>query len=299
MGLRFVHPKNLVHIFYLNCRNLILMNVNTILCEELTAATFGRQNLLGANFSDSITAPEFPYLLHTTFFTLINLEVGESARKIELELILNEVSSFKQSINGPENSEKNFNVRIAWSSLDILLKSTGNMELRVSVDGALYSQKWKVLTGPASLRANSGALPPALLIDSRLVGKNPLNQLLAEARNEILIADQFVTLDFLQELLSDKAKNLRVRIITNETRGFNKEEAKKLMANFSNLEIRFDRLFHDRLVCRDSEEVYVFGASLKDILHGRVSFFQRLFDHQQTVSTLALLNECWEKAAQI
>ena len=271
------------------------MNVNTFLCEEVTDATFGRQNLLASNLSDTVTAPQFPYLLHTTFFTLVGLLAGETARKIDLVLLLNGEQKFFQSIDGPSQSDKSFNIRIAWSQLEVLLECEGSMEIRVTVDGEVHSQVWTVVNGPAALRARSSGLASVLLIDANSKAANPLTHLLDETRNEIFIADQYVTQDFLRELMNGQAKRLQVKVLT-QAKLYANGAAENLMSDFPNLEIRFDRLFHDRLVVRDWEEAYVFGASLKDLFHGRVSFFQRIFDRHQTAKTIALLSDCWAKA---
>jgi hypothetical protein len=49
-------------------------------------------------------------------------------------------------------------------------------------------------------------------------------------------------------------------------------------------------------VLRDDEESFAFGHSFKDLDKGRVSFFSRVYDHEQFTLIRAALNESWDRA---
>jgi len=278
------------------------MLIKTFFCEQVTNGTFNRQNLIGANFSETLTCPVFPYGLHITFLTLIDLEPGEVAKSIKLELIINDISIAKHEVSGPGHCVKSICARIEWSGLNILVGAAGTMKFRVQIDSSERFQIWNVEEGGGAHRAGIETLPVGMLIDGRSSMHNPFFTVLKQARKDILIADQYVSTSFLEELMMGLARNLTVKVITSERVGksaFNKETALGLMDRFSGLEIRFDKVFHDRLVVRDLEEVYVFGASLKDILHNRISFFQLIFDADQSRQTLELVQGIWQDAVQL
>jgi hypothetical protein len=183
------------------------MQIKTFFCEEISSATYGRDNIYGANFSETLSCPTFPYRLHTTFITLVDLDAKENLKKISQDLLIDEVVTRTFSAEGPGECLKNIRVRIQWSKLDLVLHGPGIMKIRVNLDTTIREQTWNIILGEGAHRASQSTLPPVLLIDGRSENQSPLYLLINEARFEILIADQYLTNDFLQELLATLAKN--------------------------------------------------------------------------------------------
>lgn len=277
------------------------MLIKTIFCEQISAATFDRRNLYGANLSDILYCPAFPYGLHATFLTLIDVDAGEVANEVKLELLLNDNLVYKYNASGPGKRVKDTYVRVEWSGLDIVIEAPGTMKMRTTVDEVERTQVWSVAQGKGARRTGGEKLPAGMLIDGRSMLHNPFFTVVNQAVGEILIFDQFVNTPFINDLMTRVAAHLKVRIVTRVTSrsGFDAEEARNLMAIFSGLEIRTSKVFHDRLVVRDLEEVYVFGASLGDLLRDRVSFFQRIFDEEQSRLTLELVRATWKEATRL
>lgn len=92
-----------------------------------------------------------------------------------------------------------------------------------------------------------------------------VEKLIAKAKNSILLVDNWIdggTLD----MLAKKRKGVKATIVA--TKRGDKCEAsdfKKFNAQYPELKIRHSDKFHDRFIVLDDKEVYLIGASLKDL----------------------------------
>ena len=123
-------------------------------------------------------------------------------------------------------------------------------------------------------RLNQGeTLPQGLFFDGQLWDARSLvEKLIAKAKKTILLIDNWVgpsTLD----MLAKKRPDVAVEIVTSEHRDRSGNPRPTLattdIANFNaqypSLSIRYSEHFHDRFLILDDKELYLVGASLKDL----------------------------------
>jgi hypothetical protein len=104
-------------------------------------------------------------------------------------------------------------------------------------------------------------------------------RLIARARKSILLIDNWVGTGTL-DLLVKKRKGVRVEVVTS-VRGnaLAASDIEKFNAQYGGLVVRTSAAFHDRFLVIDDKELYLVGASLKDL--GKKCFaFTRLDAHE-------------------
>jgi hypothetical protein len=85
------------------------------------------------------------------------------------------------------------------------------------------------------------------------------------AKKAIVLIDNYVNMTTL-EMLAKKEKGVQLKIITSK-KGNNlaKSDIQRFQEQYGNLEIVENEAFHDRFIIIDDKELYVSGASLKDL----------------------------------
>ena len=85
------------------------------------------------------------------------------------------------------------------------------------------------------------------------------------AKKAIVLIDNYVNMTTL-EMLAKKEKGVQLKIITSK-KGNNlaKSDIQRFQEQYGNLEIVENDAFHDRFIIIDDKELYVSGASLKDL----------------------------------
>ena len=104
-------------------------------------------------------------------------------------------------------------------------------------------------------------------------------RLIARARQSILLIDNWVGTGTL-DLLVKKRKGVRVEVVTS-VRGnaLAASDIEKFNVQYGGLVVRASEAFHDRFLVIDNKELYLVGASLKDL--GKKCFaFTRLDEHE-------------------
>ena len=99
-----------------------------------------------------------------------------------------------------------------------------------------------------------------------------VERLVARARASILLIDNWVGVETL-DLLAKKRKGVSVTVVTSEhkdRRGqprptLAETDIAKFNAQYPSLTVRYSEKFHDRFLILDDEEIYLIGASLKDL----------------------------------
>lgn len=271
-----------------------MITCKMFIAEEVTNATHGRLTLHAVNFTRSVAVPVFPYKLRASYICLLDFPEGQTITKATLSLQFDDLEAIPLELPPPQNARRG--MYMEWRGVDLVLPKPGTMRLTFRCEEFAHEMEWEVVLGPGGLRATTAAIPPTAVVDGRKAW-DPLDHLKGEVVSKLTIADPYLTPEFLRRFLDERTKSWKVRVITSEEH-FNEASpnAVDLKVSHPNLEVRFDNLFHDRLLCRDDEEIYTFGASLKDTMRGRVSFFQRIYDQQQTTLCIALLEESWGKA---
>lgn len=106
-------------------------------------------------------------------------------------------------------------------------------------------------------------------------------KLIAGARRSLTLIDNWATAETL-DLFSKKRSGVKVTVVTSEhvRRGvphhaISDGDVETFNAQYTKLEVRYSETFHDRFLIVDDRELYLVGASLKDL--GRKCFaFTRL-----------------------
>lgn len=88
--------------------------------------------------------------------------------------------------------------------------------------------------------------------------------LIKKAKTELIIIDNYIDLSILK-MLTEKSKNVRVKIVTQLGTPIKALDTEKFNAQYGKLEMKFSKDYHDRFLIIDQNELYHIGASLKDL----------------------------------
>jgi hypothetical protein len=102
-------------------------------------------------------------------------------------------------------------------------------------------------------------------------------RLIAGAKRSIVLIDNWATAEVL-DLFAKKRKGVKVTVVTSEhfdrkhvpNRKISEADVKAFNAQYPKLSVRYNESFHDRFLVIDDRELYLVGASLKDL--GRKCF---------------------------
>ena len=119
------------------------------------------------------------------------------------------------------------------------------------------------------------ALPPiqGVFYDGQLWDACSLvEKLVARAKSSILLIDNWVGTETL-DMLAKKRKGVQVTVVTSEhkdRKGHSRPtlavtDIAKFNAQYPTLMVRYSEKFHDRFLILDDKEIYLIGASLKDL----------------------------------
>ena len=91
-----------------------------------------------------------------------------------------------------------------------------------------------------------------------------LESLISKAEKKIILIDDYVDRQTL-DILSKKKPQTKLVIVTDDrNRILTQKEISSFTKQNGNLTLRYSRIFHDRFLLLDNEELYYCGASLKD-----------------------------------
>ena len=101
-----------------------------------------------------------------------------------------------------------------------------------------------------------------------------VERLVGSAKRSLLLIDNWVTVETL-DLFAKKRKGVRLTIFTSEhydKKGvphhkISPADIKTFNVQYPKLAVRYNELFHDRFLVIDDKELYLIGASLKDLGH--------------------------------
>jgi hypothetical protein len=85
------------------------------------------------------------------------------------------------------------------------------------------------------------------------------------AKKSIILIDNYVDITTL-EMLAKKGKNVQLKIITSQKgNALAQSDIKRFHEQYGKLEISESASFHDRFLITDDKDLYLIGASLKDL----------------------------------
>ena len=101
-----------------------------------------------------------------------------------------------------------------------------------------------------------------------------MERLVGNAKRSLLLIDNWATVETL-DLFAKKRKGVRLTIFTSEHydkkgvphRKISPADIKTFNAQYPKLTVRYNESFHDRFLIIDDKELYLIGASLKDLGH--------------------------------
>ena len=121
---------------------------------------------------------------------------------------------------------------------------------------------------------DGGDFPPQkIFFDGQLWDARAfVDRLVKSARKSLLLVDNWATVETL-EMLAAKQKGVAVTVVTSEHRDRKGNPSPKILpadvakfnAQYPKLSVRFRENFHDRFLVVDDRELYLIGASLKDL----------------------------------
>ncbi|MBS9776460.1 MAG: ORF6N domain-containing protein [Fusobacterium sp.] len=94
-------------------------------------------------------------------------------------------------------------------------------------------------------------------------------EIIQKASKEIILIDNYVSLDTLN-ILSKRKEKVKIKIYTSPKTKLNKMEISKFNKQYKNLSVAYVENFHDRFLILDKNLCYHIGASIKDL--GKKSF---------------------------
>ena len=109
------------------------------------------------------------------------------------------------------------------------------------------------------------------------------------AKKSIVLIDNYVDITTL-EMLAKKGKNVQLKIVTSKKgNGLAQSDVKRFQEQYGRLEISESASFHDRFLIIDDKELYLIGASLKDL--GKKCFAFTKMDSQE-IQRLKAQSKC-------
>jgi hypothetical protein len=107
--------------------------------------------------------------------------------------------------------------------------------------------------------------------------------LIKKAKTELIIIDNYIDLTIMK-MLTEKSRNVRVKIITQKNTPIKTLDIEKFNAKYGTLSIQDSSDFHDRFLIIDQNELYHIGASLKDL--GKKCFAFSVIEDKNVLSNL-------------
>ena len=122
-------------------------------------------------------------------------------------------------------------------------------------------------------RLNAGEAPPqGVFYDGQLWDARTLVlKLIASAKRSLLLIDNWATVETV-DLFAKKRKGVKVTIITSEhckkgvpNHAISSIDVESFNVQYPKLSVHYNETFHDRFLIIDDKELYLIGASLKDL----------------------------------
>ena len=161
-------------------------------------------------------------------------------------------------------------MRRAFVSMAPMLARLDNVERRQIADQARNEQRFYTIFKAM----DGGDFPPQkIFYDGQLWDARAfVDKLVKSARKSLLLVDNWATVETL-DMLAAKQNGVTVTVVTSEHRDRKGNPRPKILpadiakfnAQYPPLSVRFRENFHDRFLVIDDRDLYLIGASLKDL----------------------------------
>ena len=225
---------------------------------------------------------DFMFKLSAEEWNNLKCQIGISSwggdRQLPYAFTENGIAMLSSVLRSPTAIEVNIRIMRAFSAMRRFLLANAQMFQRIeTVEKRQIATDAKV---DEILRRIDVAEPPlqGVFYDGQLWDARALVlKLIGSAKRSLILIDNWATAETL-DLFTKKRKGVKVTIITSEHydkkhvphRKISDADIGTFNAQYPHLVVRYNETFHDRFLIVDDKELYLIGASLKDL--GRKCF---------------------------
>ena len=222
---------------------------------------------------------DFMFRLSAEEWNNLKCQIGISSwggdRQLPYAFTENGIAMLSSVLRSPTAIEVNIRIMRAFSAMRRFLLANAQMFQRIeavekrqiATDAKVDSILERLDTTEMPLQ---GVFYEGQLWDARAL----VLKLIQSAKRSLILIDNWATPETL-DLFAKKRKGVTVTIITSEHYGKNHVPHRKISpadiatfnAQYPRLAVRYNEAFHDRFLIIDDKELYLIGASLKDLGH--------------------------------
>ena len=225
---------------------------------------------------------DFMFRLSAEEWNNLKCQIGISSwggdRQLPYAFTENGIAMLSSVLRSPTAIEVNIRIMRAFSAMRRFLLANAQMFQRIeTVEKRQIATDAKVDSILERLDATETPLQ-GVFYDGQLWDARALVlKLVAGAKRSLILIDNWATTEVL-DLFLKKRKGVKVTIFTSEHydkkhvphRKISDADIKTFNAQYPKLAVRYNETFHDRFLIIDDKELYLIGASLKDL--GRKCF---------------------------
>ena len=220
---------------------------------------------------------DFMFRLSAEEWNNLKCQIGISSwggdRQLPYAFTENGIAMLSSVLRSPTAIEVNIRIMRAFSAMRRFLLANAQMFQRIeTVEKRQIATDAKVDSILERLDATETPLQ-GMFYDGQLWDARALVlKLIGSAKRSLILIDNWVTPDTL-DLFTKKRKGVKVTIITSEHydkkhvphRKISDADIATFNAQYPHLAVRYNESFHDRFLIVDDKELYLIGASLKDL----------------------------------
>ena len=227
---------------------------------------------------------DFMFRLSAEEWNNLKCQIGISSwggdRQLPYAFTENGIAMLSSVLRSPTAIEVNIRIMRAFSAMRRFLLANAQMFQRIeAVEKRQIATDAKVDSILERLDATETPLQ-GVFYDGQLWDARALVlKLIQSAKRSLILIDNWATPETL-DLFAKKRKGVKVTIITSEHYDKKHVPHRKLSdadiatfdAQYPRLAVRYNETFHDRFLIIDDKELYLIGASLKDLGHKCFAF---------------------------
>ena len=243
---------------------------------------YGKFNLFGTNCSDIIYVFQFPYNLIGQLFVSIKCGCDQVAELSLIDSTITEPQVIAKIKNDSGTESSIFKV-----PMQLKIVNSCKIEFVCKTNLASESKVYSIEEGTAPRKLKKNFFQESGLIERTI--KNLILDIITSASSEILIHDTYFDVDNLLDLFSGISQGVKVKIITGPN------FLKPVRQINDAIEIKSSLRGHDRFLCLDGDEVYVFGYSFKEVVGKpkRISYYTRIYNKYDIDGFKKLFFDIW------
>ena len=220
---------------------------------------------------------DFMFRLSAEEWNNLKCQIGISSwggdRQLPYAFTENGIAMLSSVLRSPTAIEVNIRIMRAFSAMRRFLLANAQMFQRIeTVEKRQIATDAKVDSILERLDATETPLQ-GVFYDGQLWDARALAlKLIGSAKRSLILIDNWATAETL-DLFAKKRKGVKVTIITSEHydkkhvphRKISDADIATFNAQYPHLAVRYNETFHDRFLIIDDKELYLIGASLKDL----------------------------------